>query len=138
MNRTNIKDALLGAGIALVAALLFPITLVLLLAGPEGLRFVLSPALFVGLFYTSWLVIPLGAALGMLIPRIAAGKTRRAAALYGAGYGAAGGLALIIGLAPFLRAPFKPDWFWAAVIAYCAVWVGAYGYVRAKAPVPRR
>lgn len=138
MNRTHIKDALLGVAIALVAALLFPITLVFLLAGPEGLSFVLSPVLFVGLFYTSWLVVPLGAALGMLVPRVAAGKTRWAAALHGAGYGAAGGLALVIGLAPIFRAPFKPDWVWAAVVAYCAVWVGAYAYVRAKAPIPRR
>lgn len=138
MNRTNVKNALLGVGIALVAALLFPIILVTLLVGPGGLRYVLSRALLVGLFYTSWLVIPLGAALGMLIPRIAAGKTRWAAALHGAGYGAAGGLALIIGLTPVFRAPFTPDLIWVAVIAYCAVWVGAYACIRAKAPVAHR
>ncbi len=137
MNRTNIKNALLGVAIALVAALLFPIVLVTLLVGPDGLRYVLSPVLFIGLFYISWLIIPLGVALGMLIPRIAAGKTRWTAALHGAGYGAAGGLALIFGLTPVFRAPFRPDWMWAAIIAYCAVWVGAYAYIRAKAPVPR-
>src|SRR5215207_680018 len=122
MNRTNIKNALLGVAIALVAALLFPIALVIVLAGPDGLRFLISPVLLVGLFYTSWLVAPLGAALGMLIPRIAAGKTRWTAALHGAGYGAAGGLALMLGLTPFLHGPLTPDLLWAAVIAYCAVW----------------
>ena len=138
MKHTNVKNALLGVVIALVAALLFPIVLVTLLVGPAGLRFVLSRALFVGLFYTSWLVVPLGAALGMLIPRIAAGKSRWAAALHGAGYGAAGGLALVIGLTPVFRAPFTPDMIWVAVIAYCAVWVGAYAYLRAKVPVLHR
>ena len=138
MKQTNIKNALIGVGIALVAALLFPIVLVALLVGPGGLRYVLTPALFVGLFYTSWLVVPLGAALGMLIPRIAAGKTRWAAALHGAGYGAAGGLALIIGLTPVFRAPLKPDMIWVAVITYCALCVGAYAYIRAKAPVAHR
>ena len=137
MNRTNIKDALLGVAIALVAAFLFPFVLTFLLAGPAGLRYVFSPMIFVVVLYTSWLTVPLGAALGMLIPRIVIGKTRWAAALHGAGYGAAGGLALLIGLTPVFRGPFMPDFVWAAVITYCAVWVGAYAYLRAKAPIPR-
>ena len=138
MNRTNIKNALLGVVIALVAACLFPVVLVILLVGPADLGLVFSPVIFIGLFYTSWLVIPLGAALGMLIPRIAAGKTRWAAALHGAGYGAAGGFALMIGLTSIIRSWFGSDLIWVAVMVYCAAWVGAYAYIRAKAPVPHR
>ena len=138
MNRTNVKNALLGAAIALVAAYLFPVALLFVLDGPNGLTLISSTLILRILFYTSWMVIPLGAALGMLIPRIAAGKTRWTAALHGAGYGAAGGFALLIGLTSIVRFRFMPDVIWLAVMVYCAVWVGAYAFIRAKAPVARR
>lgn len=138
MRNTNVKNALLGVAIALAAAYLFPTVLATLMVGPEGLRLLYSPVTFSALYMTSWMVIPLGAALGVLIPRIAAGKSRWAAALHGAGYGAAGGLAAVICFASIYLRRLGPDVLWVAVVAYCAVCVGAYAYVRVKPPVQHR
>jgi hypothetical protein len=132
MKNTNVKNALIGVAIALVATYLFPVIFVTLAVGPEGLQLLFSPLTFQILVYVSWMVIPLGAALGVLIPRIAAGKRRWVAALHGAGYGAAGGLAAVICFAALYMPRQRPDVFWVAVVAYCAVWVGAYASLRAK------
>jgi hypothetical protein len=139
MNRTNFKNALLGVAIALAATYVFSIILLMvLLPGPRWFRGIFFPLPLVGLIYTSWLVIPLGAALGMLIPRIAAGKSRWAAALHGAGYGAVGGLAALMCFVSVYSLGPAPALLWVGVAAYSAVWVGAYAYIRAKAPVLHR
>jgi hypothetical protein len=138
MNRTNVRDALLGVVIALVAAYLFPVVLLAPFYGPGALTILFSPIPIQALFYVSWIVVPLGAALGMLIPRVAAGKRRWVAALYGAGYGAVGGLAATLCFAAVFSPRSGPDPLLAAVVTYCAVWVGAYACIRAKAPVIHR
>lgn len=138
MKNMNVRNALLGVAIALVATYLFPAILFTLLEGPEGLQLLYSPLTINALYVTSWMVIPLGAALGVLIPRIASGKRRWVAALHGAGYGAVGGLAAIICFASIYLRRLEPDVLWVGVVTYCAVWVGAYAYIRAKPAVPHR
>ena len=139
MNRTHIKNALLGVALALAAAYSFSIILLTVLIGPRGLMGIFTTLPLFGLFYTSWIVVPLGAALGMLIPRIAAGKSRWTAALHGAGYGAVGGLAaMICFVSAYGLVPAPPPLLWVGVAVYSAVWVGAYAYIRAKAPVAHR
>ena len=138
MKNTNVKNALIGVAIALVAAYSFPVVLVTLMMGSRGLRLLFSPVLLQALFYTSWIVIPLGVALGMLIPRMAAGKRRWVAALYGAGYGAVGGLAATICFSYVFGLEKETTPLAAAAVAYCAAWVGAYAFIRAKAPVRYR
>lgn len=134
MERTNVKNALRGVVIALAAAYFFAVLLIAVTDGPGGLKYAFGPLALFALVYTSWVVVPLGAALGMLIPRIAAGKNRWAAALHGAGYGAAGGLAAMMCFSSVFFNTLRPDMLWVGLVAYCAVWVGAYGYIRAKAP----
>ncbi|HWT01071.1 MAG TPA: hypothetical protein VN256_12560 [Pyrinomonadaceae bacterium] len=138
MNSTNIKNALIGVGIALVAAYTFPAALLTLMMGPRGLMILFSSVPVVGLIYGSWILVPLGAALGMLIPRIAARKSRWQAALHGAGYGALGGLAAMICFASVYDIRPGLALLFVAAAAYSALWVGAYAYLRAKAPVPHR
>ncbi|HEY0379508.1 MAG TPA: hypothetical protein VGC87_21500 [Pyrinomonadaceae bacterium] len=138
MKNTNLRNALIGVAIALVAAYFFPAVFLTLAVGPEGIQILFSTLMLRLLLMTSWIFIPLGAALGMLIPRIAAGKGRWRAALDGAGYGAVGGLAAMICFASVFTPRMKPDVLWIAVVAYCAVWVGAYAYVRAHAPALHR
>ena len=138
MKHATLKNALLGVAIALVAAYLFPAFFAFLIVGPEGLQIMASPLPLRALYYTSWMVIPLGAALGVLVPRIASGKRRWVAALHGAGYGALGGLAAMICFAANFMRQLGQDVLWVAVVFYCAVWVGAYAYIRAKAPAPIR
>lgn len=138
MRNANLKNALVGVAIALVAAYLFPVLLAALLVGPRGLRLAFTPLPFRALYLSSWIVVPLGAALGVLIPRIAAGKRRWVAALHGAGYGATGGLAAMICWAAVFMPAAGPVRLWVAMVAYCAVWVGAYAYIRAKGPAVYR
>ncbi len=138
MNRTHVKNALLGVALALVATYMFPAVLFTLLLGPRALTVLFSPLPMRGLLYVSWIVVPLGAALGMLIPRIAVGKSRWTAALHGAGYGAVGGLAALLCFVSAYGLVSGPPLFWVAVAVYSAVWVGAYACVRAKAPVLHR
>src|SRR5215213_9674359 len=92
MKSRNIKNALLGIILALVATYLYIVAVAVLIGGARGARHAFSIIPFVVLFYISWVVIPSGAALGMLIPRIAYGKTRWMAALQGAVLGAVTGL----------------------------------------------
>lgn len=133
MKNRHLKNALLGICLALVAAYLYVAVVGVFIAGARGLSILFSSIPFVLLFYTSWVVIPLGAALGMLIPQIAAGKTRWMAALQGAALGAVAGLLSVVCLAsangiPVLEATFIV----LTMIAYCAIWVGAYAFYRAK------
>ena len=134
MKNTNVKNALIGVGIALVAAYTFPAVLLTLMMGPRGLMFLFSPMSLAGLLYASWIVIPLGVALGMLIPRMAAGKRRWVAALRGAVYGAVGGAAAMICFVYAFGLERETHLLAAAAAAYSALWVGAYAYIRAKAP----
>jgi hypothetical protein len=130
MKNKTVKNALLGIALALVAAYFYPIVLFTLLDGSVGFEVLFSLLPLYGVFYTSWIVIPLGAALGMLIPKIAYGKNRWVAALQGAGFGAIGGLASVLCFTSFVS--FDTSIFWISVPAYCAVWVGAYACYRAK------
>jgi hypothetical protein len=130
IKNSTIKNVLLGIALALVAAYFYPIVLVTLMDGTLGLEVLFSGLPLYGLFYTFWLVIPLGAALGMLIPKIAYGKNRWIAALQGAGFGAVGGLVSIFCFTSVFS--LGTDILWFSVIPYCAVWVGAYAWYCAK------
>jgi hypothetical protein len=131
MKSRNIKNALLGIVLALVATYLYIAAVAVLIGGARGLRLAFSTIPFVVLFYISWVVIPSGAALGMLIPRIAYGKSRWMAALQGAALGAVTGLLALFCLNAVYPFGLR-DNFVMSVIAYCAVWVGAYAALRAK------
>jgi hypothetical protein len=132
MKSTTKKNALLGIAIALVAAYMFPVVLVTLLEGWQGILLFFSAAPLMGLLYTFWLVIPLGAALGMLIPQMAHGKNRWTAALQGAGFGAIGGLATAFCFISTSELRKGGGVLWILVIAYCALWVGGYAFYLAK------
>jgi hypothetical protein len=92
----NIKNAIKGIFIAILAASTFTV----LLAAPFclGKPDFLFTIVGWGLLFTSWFVIPIGAIFGMLIPKIAAGKTPTQAAKWGVlpgiGLGAVGSFVL--------------------------------------------
>ncbi|MDT4895299.1 MAG: hypothetical protein QOH25_376 [Acidobacteriota bacterium] len=132
MKNRIIKNVLLGIVIALVATYLFPGVLFFFLEGPKGLLVIFSLLPLYGLFYTFWLVIPLGVALGMLIPRMASGKDRWTAALHGAGFGALAGLVSVFCFTSVFRLGPGVDVLWISVIAYCALWVGGYAFYCAR------
>ena len=132
MKNATIKNALVGIVHALVAAYLFPVALATLGEGSSGFMVLFTVIPFYGLLYSFWIVIPLGAALGMLIPQMARGKTRWVAALYSAGYGAIGGFVSFLCFASVLRLRLEMDVFWISAILYCALWVGGYAFYCAK------
>ena len=130
MNNTTIKNVLLGIALSLVAAYIFPILLLNLLGFVPPLTVIPLYALF----YTIWLVLPLGASLGMLIPQIAKGKTLWMAALHGAGFGAVAGLASVFCLIYVFNLHREKELglLWVSGILYCALWTGGYAFYRAK------
>ena len=130
MKNTNFKNALIGIAHTLVAAYFFFLVFLTLIQGAHDLRFLLIP--LVGFVYTFWIVIPLGAALGMLIPQIAYGKTRWLAALQGAGLGAVSGLLAVLCVDSVYDFELVEAIIVVPVMAYCALWVGAYACYRAK------
>jgi hypothetical protein len=132
MKNRHFKNALLGIALAVVATYLFPAVLFTWVQGPSGLTVLFSLFPLYALLYTSWIVLPLSVGLGMLIPRIAIGKSRRAAALHGAGYGAIAGLVAMLAFASVFRVGPRDGVLWYTVISYCALWVGAYAFCRAK------
>jgi phosphotransferase system glucose/maltose/N-acetylglucosamine-specific IIC component len=132
MKNTTLKNALLGIALALVATYMFPIVLVTLAEWPRGFLILFSAAPLYVLLYTFWLVIPLGVALGMLIPQIARGKNRWMAALEGAGLGAVGGLAAVFCFTSVHSLWRITGMLWISVILYSALWVGGYAFYRAK------
>lgn len=132
MKNGNFKNALLGIILALVAGYSYFAGFVLVIE-----RWRLDPRMFfffpfVALFYVSWIVIPLGASLGMLIPRLVYGKARWLAAVQGAALGALTGLMSIFVLTSVYRLRLGETPIVASVIAYCALWVGGYAFFRAK------
>lgn len=144
----KVKDALKGIVLALVAAYFFPIFFNLLfekqalstqLSDPKGL-FLLYP--LIGLLATYWLVIPIGAGLGILIPKVAHRHSRQTAMFYGLLLGALVGIAGSITLSLFKILPGVRDGYWSslayillAMSLYSAVWVGAYSYLCGKKSV---
>lgn len=132
MKSTTTKNALLGIAIAIVAAYMFPVFLVTLLEGWQGILLFFNGAPLLILIYTFWLVIPLGAALGILIPRMARGKNRWTAALQGAGFGAIAGLAAAFCFISTSELRKGGGILWILTIAYCALWVSGCGFYCAK------
>jgi hypothetical protein len=132
MKNGNFKNALLGTILACIAAYLYFAGFILIVE-----RWRWSPRMlflfpFVVLFYVSWIVIPLGASLGMLIPRMAYGKARWVAALQGAALGGVAGLISILCLMSAYQQRSGEPFIVASIIAYCALWVGGYAFFRAK------
>ena len=132
MRNRNFKNALLGIALAIAAAYLYAVLIAVFILGARGFLVLFSTIPLVALFYTSWVVIPLGAALGMLIPPLAYGKSRGMAALQGAASGAAAGLISAVCLTSAYDLGWGGGFFVYSITAYCAVWVGAYAFYRAK------
>ena len=131
------KDMFKGIALALVAAYFFAFLFMLALAHQS--ESALSEAAiggFVGILISFWFVIPLGAALGLLIPWLFAGCSRSAALLGGAllGFylGLVGGI-LIFGWGPaggfdaVVRKGFEGG---VMMGIYCAPWTGVYACLR--------
>ena len=138
MKNTNVKNALLGMALSLVATYLFPVVLFTILDWPGGFRVIWTVLPWWGLFYSSWLVIPLGVALGLLIPQVARGKSRWSAALHGAGLGAVAGLVSVFCFTSVYGFRGDTSILWLSVMAYSALWVGGYAFYRAKGQSPYR
>jgi hypothetical protein len=135
MKNRTLKNILQGIAIALVAAYLFPVTVITLAEGPKsGAEVLFSLFPLYALLYVSWIVIPLGGALGMLIPPIANGKNRWLAALHGAGFGALAGLAAVFCFTSVFGLGSGAGVLWLMITGYCALWVGGYAFYRAKGP----
>lgn len=129
MKNTNFKNALIGIAHTLVASYLFFLVFFSVILGTRG-QILLIPLL--GFLYTFWIIIPLGVALGMLIPRIAYGKTRLMAALQGAGLGAISGLLSLLCLDSVYDIGLIEAIIVFPAMGYCALWVSAYACYRAK------
>ena len=130
MKSRNLRNALVGTALALVAAYILPVLLL------KVLGFV-GPLIIIPLYsylYTCWLVIPLGAALGMFIPQMAKGKTRWMAALHGAGFGALAGLVSAFCLTSVFNLYRERGLgiLWISGILYCALFVAGYAFYCAK------
>lgn len=132
MKNSIVKNAFLGIALALVAAYLFPSVLFTMIEGPSGFLVLFTVIPLYGLLYSFWLVIPLGAALGMLIPQMAKGKSRWMAALHGAVLGAVGGFVTMFCFFSVFRIGRTTLSLWVLVLSYCALWVGGYAFLRAK------
>lgn len=132
MKNTTVKNALLGIAIALVAAYFFTVVFFTFIMGMRGMRALFSLIPLIGLLYTFWVVIPLGAALGMLIPKMVYGKSRWMAALQGAGLGAVSGLISFLCLDSVYELGMSEVPILLLAMAYSALWVGAYACWRAK------
>lgn len=138
----KLKNALKGIAIALTAAYFFPIVGSPLFGFGDpsnGLQkslfilFIFTPIF--GLIYSFWLVVPLGIALGSLIPQIARQQPRQTAILYGLLIGLLGGTALSLILSAVKILPGFRDGYWRdfaivllAMSVYSAVWTSLYTY----------
>lgn len=132
MKTRHFKNALLGIALALAAAYLYFIGFVVFFEGARGWRIAATLIPLLAVFYTSWAVIPIGAALGMLIPRLAAGKSRGTAALHGALFGAGAGLVTGICLTSVFGFVWGTSPLILSMAVYSALWVGAYAFCRAQ------
>lgn len=131
MKTGHLKNALLGIALALIAAYFYFVGLILFLEGARGWRIVATFVPLMAVFYTSWAVIPIGAALGMLVPRLASGKSRGRAALQGALFGAGAGLVTGICLTTAFGFTWGASSLILSMAVYSALWVGAYACYRA-------
>jgi len=141
MKAMTLKNAVKGILIALLAAFIYA---VIILSSFLGAGWVL--------LNTCWFVIPAGAVIGIMIPRVAEKKTPLKAAVSGVilaiFLGAIGSLLIafyfdvIPVLSPSARITNSPLW-WAAfrrrvvlqatfMAIYSAIWIAGYAYYRAK------
>lgn len=132
MKNSKIKDASLGIALAVAAAYLYAVFLFVFILGARWGWVVLTTGPLAALFYTSWAVIPLGAALGMLVPQLAHGKGRWMAALQGAGLGAGAGFLSSICLLAAYGLMWGEGLIVPSITVYSALWVGAYAFYRAQ------
>jgi hypothetical protein len=137
-----IKNALKGIAIALVAAYFFGIVFGLLY-GSRSLfdsvfgSFILIP--IVGVIYTFWFVIPIGAIFGILIPKIARHHSRKVTIIYGLLIGIVVGIAgtfalWVIGFQDGFRESHSRDViiFLSVMSLYSSIWTIAYAYLSSK------
>jgi hypothetical protein len=131
MKNENLKNAVLGTVLALAAAYTYAIGFALLVFEMRAPFNFLVGIPLLSLSYNFWIVIPLGIALGMLIPQIASGKARWVAALQGAALGGVGGLMAILCFASISGIGFEGVII-LSVMGYSALWVGGYAFYCAK------
>ena len=132
MKNSNLKNALLGIVLAFIAAYLYIFLFIVVIERARGSFRLLAIFPLVALLYTSWVVIPLGVALGMLIPRIAYGKSRWMATLQGAALGGLSGLMAIFCVTSVYPIGLGETIIVLSVMVYSAVWVGAYAFYRVQ------
>lgn len=144
------KDALKGIVMALIAAWFFP-AIYLSLASNIGdltrdlkgtLLFLFIAAPVVGFITTFWLVIPFGAALGILIPKITRQRPRKTVIVYSfliglLTGGAAGFIFSAAGMLPGFRDGRWSEFLFVlpVISIYSAVWISAYSYWCSKEPL---
>jgi hypothetical protein len=125
-----IKDILKGIALASIAAYIFGVLFMWVTDPPDSV----SPEIFLaslnGLLLTFWLFIPIGMGLGILIPRLFAGRSASFAffggIILGFFFGLAGGLLL-----DFLSGKHGQNFIFSLFMGvYCAPWAGVYAWVR--------
>jgi hypothetical protein len=136
-----IKNALKGIAIALVAAYGFGIFFGLSFnSGRADIANSLFGGLIVipiiGLLYSFWFVIPIGAILGILIPKIARNYSRKITLIYGLLIGLAIGITLSLILSAIGFTTGFRDGYWLDFISfllatsiYSALWTMGYAYL---------
>lgn len=141
------RDALKGAGLALVAAYLFGFLLALFSARGARELSHLFLAGFAGVCFSFWFVIPMGMALGVLIPKLFADRSGAAAVAGGASLGLAAGFIGGILLTLFLHwlgfgyssERSRLLFFSLTMGIYSALWTCAYAcFRRAATQGPRQ
>lgn len=131
------KDILKGIALALVATYFFTFLIFMTFGGDdrvdyESLRESLLGA-FVGPLITSWFVIPFGAVLGVLIPRLFAGWGWPAALCGGTLLGFAAGFAGAMPLVRIFNGRHEGVVNVSLLIGvYCAPWAGVYACLRRR------
>lgn len=135
------KDALKGAGLALVAAYLFGCLLTLFSARGAPELSHMFVAGFAGLCFSFWFVIPIGMLLGVLLPKFFAHRSAAAAVTGGASLGFAAGFTGGVLLSLFLNwlgigsgEGMSIHLYFSLVMGlYCAPWTCAYACLRRAA-----
>jgi hypothetical protein len=142
-----IKEALTGIFLALAAAYFFSVLTALQYLPGRNLGVSIAGSLFTvfvfyplfGLLYSFWFVIPIGAIIGVLIPKIARDYPRRTTVFYGLLLGVAVGITGSLALGFYIGTPqngYWRDFFGVLVMSlYSAVWTGFYSFLCGKSAV---
>jgi hypothetical protein len=122
------KDMFLGIIFALVA---FYVYFTILIWNTQDAASFFISAFFL-LLYTFWIVIPMGAVLGIIIPKMVYDKTPKLAALQGAAIGIAAAIIIVLGLSIFYG--ISESWLrgFLQIAGYFVAWTTIYALTRAR------